>query len=154
MSMLIELAIYAALAAGAMLAFHEFEQEHYVKPALVQGAAEQRAKDQPILDQVKAERDAALTNAATSKSNFEGCSAQLDAASAATGKIAKDSAARIAAAHTAAMAAAANDAQQRALIDKLKLAAAASPIAGQSCVDLLNKVDAIERAGARERRAK
>ncbi len=52
MSMLIELAIYAALAAGAAFAFHEFEQVYYVAPAEKRGAANQLAADQKVVVQL------------------------------------------------------------------------------------------------------
>jgi len=69
MSMLIELAIYAALAAGAAFAFHEFEQKYYVEPARKEGAATQLAADQKVVTQLNTRIENAQADTAACVAN-------------------------------------------------------------------------------------
>ncbi len=54
---MIQLLIYAAMAAAALIAFHEFEQHYFVGPAEIRGAANQQAADQKIQNLTASDRD-------------------------------------------------------------------------------------------------
>jgi len=68
-SILIELAIYAALAAGAAFAFHEFEQKYYVEPARQEGVARQLAADQKVVAQLNTRIENAQADTAACVAN-------------------------------------------------------------------------------------
>lgn len=149
MSILIQLAIYAAIAGAAYVAF-----DHYiVGPAEVRGAANQLAKDQPVLEAVKTERDAAKKQAADAMTDVQACVAasatqsnQVKAWQAEAAKRAAD------AAKARAESAAASQAAKTA-IARYQEIAARPPVKDQTCEQKLEATDKLLRDAARARAA-
>jgi hypothetical protein len=57
LSILIQLAIYAAIAGAAWFAFHTYVETSYVKPAVAAAVAKQLTADTAVLEGVKTERE-------------------------------------------------------------------------------------------------
>lgn len=153
MGILIQLAIYAALAAGAALAFHAFEQHYFVGPAEIRGAADQRAQDEPILEQVKAQRDAALKQAADALTDVASCTSavktQSDLVSLWQSRARENF---TAAAKARAEGQAAHVVAQTA-VQRYQQIAAAPPVKDQTCQQKLDATDKLLRDAARARAA-
>ena len=149
MSLLIQLAIYGAIAAAAMFAFHEFEQEHYVKPAM----EEQRLKDQKVVDDLNVQLAAAKKQGADALADVQSCvaasatqSAQVKAWQAEATKRAADAAKARADSAVASQAA-------KTAIARYQEIAARPPVRDQTCEQKLEATDKLLRDAARARAA-
>lgn len=149
MSTIVTLLIYAAVATAAYVAF-----DHYILgPAEVRGAANQLAKDQPVLDGVKAERDAARRQSTDALADVQACTA-ASATQSAQVKLWKDEATkRQAEAAKARSEAVAASAVSKTNIARYQEIAARPPVKDQTCQQKLDATDKLLRDAARARAA-
>jgi hypothetical protein len=149
MSLLIQLAIYAALAAGAALAFHEFEQTHYVKPAM----EDQRAKDQVEYAKVNAQLTAAQKQSTDALADVASCTAASATQSAQVKAWQAEATRRAADAAKARQEGAAASAAAKTAVARYQQIASAPPVKDQTCQQKLDATDKLLRDAARLRAA-
>jgi hypothetical protein len=146
-STIVTLLIYAAVAGAAYVAF-----DHYILgPAEERGAANQLAKDQPVLEGVKTERDAAKKQATDALADVESCKSNVKTQNDLVDlwqSRAKENAAAAAKARAAGQA---EHATSQSEIQRLQQIAAAPPVKDQTCQQKLDATDKLLRDAARAR---
>jgi flagellar basal body-associated protein FliL len=149
MSLLIQLAIYAALAAGAALAFHEFEQVHYVKPAM----ESQRAKDEVAYEAQGEQLTAARKQSTDALADVASCTAASKKQSDLVDLWQLRAKQNFDAAQKARAEGQAAHAVAQTAVQRYQQIAAAPPVKDQTCQQKLDATDKLLRDAARLRAA-
>jgi len=149
MSLLIQLAIYAALAAGAAIAFHEFEQTHYVKPAM----EAQRAKDQVEYAKQGEQLAAAQKQGQDALADVASCVANSKTQTDLVDLWQHRAQENYAAAQKAKAESAAKSVESKTAIARYQEIAARPPVKDQTCQQKLDATDKLLRDAARARAA-
>lgn len=151
MGILIQLAIYAALAGGALFAFHEFEQKQYVEPAERRGAANQLAADQKVVADLTAQLTAAKKQGTDALADLDSCKTKTQTQSDQVNRWKAEADRRAAeTAKAKAAGAVASRAAQTAIASYQEIAAR-PPVKDQTCEQKLQATDKLLRDAARAR---
>jgi hypothetical protein len=147
MDTLIKLAIYAAIAAAAYIAF-----DHYILgPAERRGAANQLAADQKVVNKLTTERDDARTQSTDALADVDACKASLVAQGNAVEQWKRAAKANSDAAAKARADGEASHQAATAAIKRYQEIASAPPAKDQTCQQKLDAVDKLLRDAAKAR---
>lgn len=149
MSFIVEAIIWAVIAGGAMVAFHEFEQTHYVTPA----KEAQRAADQIEYAKVNAQLVAAQKQSADALADGAACVATANTQSVQVKAWQAEAAKRASDAAKARADGAAASAAAKTAIARYQTIVSQPPVKDQTCQQKLDATDKLLRDAARARAA-